>query len=1117
MQFLSVRFTHKIKSIPKRLTTYFKMKKYAVLLFILFTFLFSQKSTAQHSTIHHIAPSPWQYWSDANEIVITTLATGIVNVTISKSDGTEIITLALNSSFPAVYRFEGVPMQRGRNIINTVYNDRGIIVTSDAEVAVNVRNIASDDANTGNDDQGNFIKGNASLVSFGDAGKGTSFRLGYYRTNFAGVSGNAPVYSTMAIEDNTQVFLNNVLLRTLNAGQSYLFTAPIGAHLTSDKAIVANAGAYSDAPGGCADGIVTQVIPTQALGKNYIIVRGNGTPGALTNYPEQSTIIATQPNTVIEISNYTPQGIFINTTTQTIANAGGSYTFHHGDAQNLYSSSYVEAEKPIIIYSGSADLCEVDMSTVIPIGDCTGSNEIFTRKFTAYNGNDLDAFGYIIVASATEPVLFNGANLETLTSTTRTAIGNSGYFILQFTNAQVGNPDNYHIVSNAKMTVSIVQQGNGFTMSGFFSAFNETITTPEIVSSENCNTVITTQPGFAPYQWYLNGVAIAGATSQTLSITNSGNYTVTGTMDCGITSQSSPLFVQVCSNLSITKEIQNTTNTGQITFIIKAKNNGSFQDNDVKVTDILPNGYTFVSASASVGTYANTTGIWNIGTLNVGQEETLQIRAIVKETGNHTNIATVSGANLDIDQTNNSAQVTPAWNMKLTKIAQQPVYYNIGDIIIYDLVVTNTGNVNIYNISPIDANADAGSVSPSFIPALNVGESIAITASHTITPADFNAGQVINQATVIGESFEDLFIRTNSDDPSTPAVNDPTVTPIIPEADLVTVKTDNQDFYIPGTDVTYTITVTNNGPGNAQNVQIGDALPTGISVMSWTNNLGNSGNGALAQTLPTLQNGDSIIYTVTISVPQNYSGDLVNTAVVTSDTFDPNPNCDQCTDVDQQYIPEADLVTTKTDNQDFYIPGNYVIYTITVTNNGPDEAENVQINDALPQGISIMNWTDSQGNSGNGALAQTLPTLQNGASVIYTVTISVPQNYSGDLINTAVVTSDTFDPKPNCDQCTDIDQQCTAPNPDCTNDEIPKGISPNGDTLNDFFDLSHLPAISKLEVFNRYGLLVYSQRNYKKEWNGKTDKGDDLPSGTYYYAIHFETQKAKTGWVYINR
>jgi len=45
--------------------------------------------------------------------------------------------------------------------------------------------------------------------------------------------------------------------------------------------------------------------------------------------------------------------------------------------------------------------------------------------------------------------------------------------------------------------------------------------------------------------------------------------------------------------------------------------------------------------------------------------------------------------------------------------------------------------------------------------------------------------------------------------------------------------------------------------------------------------------------------------------------------------------------------------------------------------------------------------------------------------------------------------------------------------------EIPRGISPNGDTKNDFFDLSNLH-VSKLEIFNRYGVKVYSKSNYKK-------------------------------------
>ncbi|WP_281233214.1 gliding motility-associated C-terminal domain-containing protein [Flavobacterium gelatinilyticum] len=1095
------------------------MKKYAVLLFILSILLFSTKAAAQYSNDHYIAPSPWQYWSDANEIVITTISTGIVNATISKSDGTEIVTLALTSSFPAVYRFEGVPMSTPRNAVNTVYNDRGLIVSSSTPIAVNVRNIASDEGNTGSDNLGNFIKGNASLVSFGDKGKGTSFRLGYYRTDFTGISGNAPVYSVMATEDNTQVLLDNAVLTTLNKGQSYLFPAKMGAGLTSDKMIVVNAGAYSDAPGGCSDGIVTQVIPAQSLGKNYVIVRGNGTPGTQLNYPEQSTIIATQPNTVVKIANYSPDGVFLNNSTQTIPLEGGSYTFHHGDAQNIYSSSFVEADKAVIIYSGSADLCEVDMSTVIPVGDCTGSNEIVTQKFTSYNGNDLDAFGYIILASATEPVLINGSNLETLTGKSRIAIGSTGYYIITFTNTEIGSPEKYNITSNAKMTVSIVQQGNGFTMSGFFSSFNETITKPEIVSNENCNTVISTQAGLAPYQWYVDGVAIPGAAEQTITVKNSGNYTVTGTMDCGITNQSSPLLVKVCSDLSVTKEIANAGNSGKITFVIKAKNSGPFQDTGVKVTDLLPNGYVFASASAANGTYNKTTGIWTIGTLDIDQEAVLEITAAVNENGNHLNTAKIEGANLDSNQSNNTAQAEPEWNMTLTKKAQKSLYRNIGEVITYDLTLTNTGNVSLYNLSVLDANADAGSVTPSSISALNPGQVITITANHTITQADITAKKVTNQATIVGESFEDIFIKVNSDDPSTPVLRDATVTPVVSEADLVTVKTDNKDSYIAGTNTVYTITVTNNGPGNAYNVNVNDEIPQGITIMNWTDNLGNSGNGRLDETVNELKNGDALVYTVTIEVPESFTGNLINTTVVTSSTTDPNPDCAACTDINTEYIPKADLVTVKTDNQEYYIPGKDVVYTISVQNNGPDTAKNVVVKDELPTGISIMKWTDNLGNSGKGALNASINELPNGTSVIYTVTISTPQDYKGDLVNTVAVSSDTEDPNPACASCTDTDLQCIAPNPICTeyDGNIPNVISPNGDGMNDFFDLTDLPPISNLQIFNRFGHVVYTRQNYSNEWEGQSDKGDRLPDGTYYYIIHFKDAKSTAGWVYISQ
>ena len=81
---------------------------------------------------------------------------------------------------------------------------------------------------------------------------------------------------------------------------------------------------------------------------------------------------------------------------------------------------------------------------------------------------------------------------------------------------------------------------------------------------------------------------------------------------------------------------------------------------------------------------------------------------------------------------------------------------------------------------------------------------------------------------------------------------------------------------------------------------------------------------------------------------------------------------------------------------------------------------------------------------------------------------------------------------------------------------IPKGISPNGDGLNDTWDLSYYN-IKKVEIFNRYGTKVYSKSNYKNEWYGQSDGGNELSDGTYYYVIDFTDLEPKTGWIYINR
>ncbi len=82
---------------------------------------------------------------------------------------------------------------------------------------------------------------------------------------------------------------------------------------------------------------------------------------------------------------------------------------------------------------------------------------------------------------------------------------------------------------------------------------------------------------------------------------------------------------------------------------------------------------------------------------------------------------------------------------------------------------------------------------------------------------------------------------------------------------------------------------------------------------------------------------------------------------------------------------------------------------------------------------------------------------------------------------------------------------------------IQKGISPNDDDKNEFFDLQLLD-VKKLEIFNRYGTKVYSKANYLNEWVGQSDDGGTLPDGVYYYVIEFNGDRStKVGWIYLTR
>ncbi|MCL6460687.1 MAG: hypothetical protein I4O51_02295, partial [Flavobacterium micromati] len=82
-------------------------------LFFILTILLSFNSYAQYYSQHYIAPAPWRYFSDANELVVATESTTAVSVVVKRSDGTVITTLSVVKGTPAVYRFVGSPTASG--------------------------------------------------------------------------------------------------------------------------------------------------------------------------------------------------------------------------------------------------------------------------------------------------------------------------------------------------------------------------------------------------------------------------------------------------------------------------------------------------------------------------------------------------------------------------------------------------------------------------------------------------------------------------------------------------------------------------------------------------------------------------------------------------------------------------------------------------------------------------------------------------------------------------------------------------------------------------------------------------------------------------------------------
>jgi uncharacterized repeat protein (TIGR01451 family) len=348
------------------------------------------------------------------------------------------------------------------------------------------------------------------------------------------------------------------------------------------------------------------------------------------------------------------------------------------------------------------------------------------------------------------------------------------------------------------------------------------------------------------------------------------------------------------ADLALTKTVSNATpNVGDtITFTVTLQNAGPSTATNVAVTDLLPAGLTFVSATPSQGTYSSGTGVWTVGTVSTVTPPTLTIQATVVSPGARTNTASVSNSDqLDPNTANNSASATETpqqADLAVTKTVSN-ASPNVGDTITFTVTLQNAGPNSATNVTVTDvlpAGLTFVSATPSQGTYTTGTGAWTVGTVTTVTPPTLTI-----QATVVSPGARtNTASVSNSDqfDPNT-ANNSASATETPQQADLAATKTPSTATPGVGTNFTWTVTLSNAGPDAATNVTVQDALPAGVTFVSSATSQGTYNSGTGVWTIGTVSPGSPKTLAITVTAVAAPPTTLTNTASVShSDQFDPN-------------------------------------------------------------------------------------------------------------------------------------------------------------------------------------------------------------------------------------
>jgi gliding motility-associated-like protein/uncharacterized repeat protein (TIGR01451 family) len=230
----------------------------------------------------------------------------------------------------------------------------------------------------------------------------------------------------------------------------------------------------------------------------------------------------------------------------------------------------------------------------------------------------------------------------------------------------------------------------------------------------------------------------------------------------------------------------------------------------------------------------------------------------------------------------------------------------------------------------------------------------------------------------------------------------------------------------------------------------------------------------------------------------------------------------QCNETNSKLLTLAvatcsDITMSKTVDNPTPNINDKVTFTVTVNNVGSGNFIDTIVSEILPTGYDFISAQTTTGTYSNITGAWNIPVLNANQSAVLTVVVQVLP--TGNYLNVAsIVVSNPIDSD------TTNNHGEASVSPVCL--VVYNEFTPNNDGANDVFKIDCIENYpnNSLNVYNRYGALVYKQNHYNNDWDGianvsgAINKGDKLPAGTYYYVLDIGADGVvKTGWLSIIR